>query len=346
MSAVLEGADPQTGPIENEGTTILASTLAIATIATIITVARLYVRVKMIRNVGWDDYAMFLTMIMCIVGQVIIVPQVSHGAGRHIADVEQEDYKTVLKLNFVTQPLFLIAICFLKLSVGFFLLRMIPMLWRAHMNRRHKASLICILGLGTFATTAALVKLSYMPNYGRDGDLMWDSRNLTIWTVAECNVGIIAANLSCLKPLVQRMLISTYGKGSRKASQPRANTYAQGTKHCSMIKGCGPVGSDRASEGEFLGYGPAYKSYLLNTINAAKDKTGQHITEISSGRSSPAAGRSSHESETMLDNKTLTSLRDHNLTVTTHVDVTESLPSQEGYESVKTHDGSQAKEMI
>ena len=43
------------------------------------------------------------------------------------------------------------------------------MLWGVQMNRRHKASLICILGLGTFATAAAFVKLSYLPAYGREG---------------------------------------------------------------------------------------------------------------------------------------------------------------------------------
>lgn len=44
------------------------------------------------------------------------------------------------------------------------------MLWSVQMNRRHKASVICILGLGVFATAAALVKLSYLPSYGHSGD--------------------------------------------------------------------------------------------------------------------------------------------------------------------------------
>lgn len=57
------------------------------------------------------------------------------------------------------------------------------------MNGRQKASLICILGLGIFASAAALVKLTYLTNYGRTGDWLWDSRNLTIWTVIECNIG-------------------------------------------------------------------------------------------------------------------------------------------------------------
>ncbi|KAL1799532.1 hypothetical protein ACET3X_003569 [Alternaria dauci] len=422
MSTPFQRADAQMNSVENEGTTILTSTLAVTTVAMITTIARLYVRIKMIRNVGWDDYMMLLTMILSLVGQGIIVSQVSYGAGRHIEDIPREDFKTALKLNFITQPLFLIAICCLKLSVGFFLLRIavkpyyrrivigimifmsiytigclitlmlqcsdirmmydrsikgrcwsnaqikvlaylntalnictdiafslgipIPMLWGIQMNRRHKASLICILGLGTFATTAALVKLSYMPNYGRDGDLLWDSRNLTIWTVAECCVGMVAANLSCLKPLVRSILVSTDGRGSRKASQPKSNAYARGTNHRSLIKSYGPLDSDKASDNIFAGHGPAGKAYLLTTIDAAKDKTGQHITKISSGRSSPAGSRSSNESETMLNNRAAATLEGHNITVTTQVNVTQSLHSRDGYEGGKTHGQHQAKELV
>ncbi|KAH9209204.1 hypothetical protein DL95DRAFT_428306 [Leptodontidium sp. 2 PMI_412] len=59
----------------------------------------------------------------------------------------------------------------------------IPMLWNVRINGRKKASLICILGLGVFAGSAAIVKLTYLPNYGKAGDFLWDSANLTIWSV-------------------------------------------------------------------------------------------------------------------------------------------------------------------
>lgn len=41
-------------PKENEGPRILGATLAITTLALITMMARLFVRFKMIRNVGWD----------------------------------------------------------------------------------------------------------------------------------------------------------------------------------------------------------------------------------------------------------------------------------------------------
>lgn len=64
-----------------------------------------------------------LTSFQCIAGQCIIIPQVYYGAGRHIEYIELPDFQTSFKLNFITQPLYLFAICLAKISVGFFLLR-------------------------------------------------------------------------------------------------------------------------------------------------------------------------------------------------------------------------------
>jgi hypothetical protein len=70
------------------------------------------------------------------------------------------------------------------------------------------------LGIGVFACAAASVKVSYLPNYGKEGDLLWDSRNITIWTAVELNVAITAASLPCLKPIFKKVLASRYGRGS------------------------------------------------------------------------------------------------------------------------------------
>jgi hypothetical protein len=221
------------------------------------------------------------------------------------------------------------------------------MLWGVQMNRRHKASLICILGLGTFATAAAFVKLSYLPNYGKEGDLLWDSRDMTIWTVVECNVGIIAGNLPCLKPLFRSILVSTYGSGSRKNSQPRyfSSAYGPGTKQRSAVKNYGPLSSNKASEGEYEGHSSAGKSYMLTTIDA-KTKQAGDTSKSSSGRSSPAGERGSTESETRLNNRAQDSGGIGNIVVTTKVDVTESVHSHGIYESGRTYQRPQAKEMV
>lgn len=41
-------------PKEDEGPTILAATLTVTIVALLTFITRLYVRVKLIRNVGWD----------------------------------------------------------------------------------------------------------------------------------------------------------------------------------------------------------------------------------------------------------------------------------------------------
>lgn len=57
---------------------------------------------------------------------IIIVPEVGYGAGRHVDDLTVSDIVKGLHLNFVTQPLCLIALCLTKVSVGVFLLRLTP----------------------------------------------------------------------------------------------------------------------------------------------------------------------------------------------------------------------------
>lgn len=59
----------------------------------------------------------------CIAGQCVIIPQVHYGAGRHIEYIDPKDFSQAMKLNFISQPIYLFAICFVKISVGFFLLR-------------------------------------------------------------------------------------------------------------------------------------------------------------------------------------------------------------------------------
>jgi hypothetical protein len=53
------------------------------------------------------------------------------------------------------------------------------------------------------------------------GDLIYNYSNLTIWTVVECNIGIIAASLPCMRPLVKKFLGSTGIYASRETQGVR-----------------------------------------------------------------------------------------------------------------------------
>ncbi|KAJ5502236.1 hypothetical protein N7463_005110 [Penicillium fimorum] len=345
----------------NQGPRIIIAT-AITTGAALLTVlARFYVRVFLIRNVGWDDYTMALTVLLSVCGFAIIVPEVKYGAGRHMVFV-QETAVTAMHLNYATQGIYMWAIGLVKISIGLFLLRFAPrrgyrifiwvvlvlmalytticfltlifechdvranwdpavkskcfsrtqlltlsytntalniltdlifavlpvfMLRHLQVNRRVKASLVCILGLGIFACAAAFVKLSILPSYGRTGDFLWDYTNLTIWVVTECNTGIIAGSLPTLKPLFKRVL-GTYGSHTKTT---REYFGSKKYKMQSMSRSRGPPLQSRG-----------HKSGNLSIIEFDSDPKTQHSRIGSTTNSTKYSGsqRSNSSEERIL----------------------------------------------
>lgn len=248
---------------------------------------------------------MIAAMALSLGGMGVVIASVEYGAGRHAAYLDADVNRLGLKLNFVSQPIYLWAIPLVKVSVGFFLMRIapsiyykrilqgvmtflmaytfvcqmtlvlqcknlailwdnrvvttcwaqstlqglsyanstvnivtdiffallpIPMLWKVKINAKTKASLICVLGLGIFACAAAIVKAAFISNYGKTGDFLWDSANLTIWIATETNTGIIAACLPCIKPMFKRMLDSSLRYGSsHKKDAYHLRSYGHGT---------------------------------------------------------------------------------------------------------------------
>lgn len=78
---------------------------------------------------------MALTMAVSLAGCGLAMAQIPYGAGRHRGDVPAEDFATGMKLNFISQPIYLFAICFVKLSVGCSLLRIASTKFYIHLIR-------------------------------------------------------------------------------------------------------------------------------------------------------------------------------------------------------------------
>jgi hypothetical protein len=66
---------------------------------------------------------MTFAMALVLAGQGVVWGSVVYGAGRHLGDIPLSDLPFGLKLNFISQPIYLIAICVVKLAVGAMLLR-------------------------------------------------------------------------------------------------------------------------------------------------------------------------------------------------------------------------------
>lgn len=59
------------------------------------------------------------------------------------------------------------------------------------------------------AAIAAIVKITFLTNYGKHGDFLYDSSDITIWTTVEICTAIMAANIPCLKPLFRTLFDGT-----------------------------------------------------------------------------------------------------------------------------------------
>ncbi|KAL4972425.1 hypothetical protein BDW66DRAFT_169622 [Aspergillus desertorum] len=94
------------------------------------------------------------------------------------------------------------------------------MFYDIQVNRRTRASLMCILSLGYFACAAAIVK-AVLQSRVYDEREMYRNANYHIWNSVELNVGIIAACFPTIKPLVKNVIGGTrslagYASRSRK----------------------------------------------------------------------------------------------------------------------------------
>ncbi|KAH7402974.1 hypothetical protein BKA64DRAFT_706482 [Cadophora sp. MPI-SDFR-AT-0126] len=88
-----------------------------------------------------------------------------------------------------------------------FALMPIPMLWGINMRPQVKLSVIVILGLGIFASTATIVRLIYVLDLIKSRDPIYDITHSLIWIVVEMGLGICAACLATLRPLINRIIV-------------------------------------------------------------------------------------------------------------------------------------------
>lgn len=62
-------------------------------------------------------------MMFAIVGFALVVVQANNGAGKHRGDVPPDVYQFGMHVNFASQPIYLYAVCLVKIAVGAALIR-------------------------------------------------------------------------------------------------------------------------------------------------------------------------------------------------------------------------------
>jgi hypothetical protein len=77
----------------------------------------------------------------------------------------------------------------------------VTVIWSAAIPRSTKISAGCLLGLGSLASIASLIRLAYIPGIQASPTFLQNSSSIACWSIVEPGLGIIAASLAALRPL-------------------------------------------------------------------------------------------------------------------------------------------------
>ncbi|KAF2656269.1 hypothetical protein K491DRAFT_392681 [Lophiostoma macrostomum CBS 122681] len=99
-----------------------AITLSLMLVAAVAVVSRVYIRAFMLRVFRLDDFFMVVAMICSILACSFFLHVIHLGMGKHIFALPPENIEPLLMWIFIVAILIPLSLCFVKLSVAFFLL--------------------------------------------------------------------------------------------------------------------------------------------------------------------------------------------------------------------------------
>ncbi|KAL3422024.1 integral membrane protein [Phlyctema vagabunda] len=112
--------------LESNGSTILAYTGFVTAVSCVVVLARLYVRAVMLKTMGTDDYIMVFALLCTIFCFVSFIAQVHLGIGEHIGNPHlTSNFVEIMHWSYFHAIVIVVGISSVKISVGFFLLRLV-----------------------------------------------------------------------------------------------------------------------------------------------------------------------------------------------------------------------------
>lgn len=82
----------------------------------------------------------------------------------------------------------------------------ISFIWKIHRPLLERIVVAILMGLGVFAAITSIVKMTHVKSYGITGDTLWDTIDISLWSMLEEQIGIIVACIPCLKSPFERLL--------------------------------------------------------------------------------------------------------------------------------------------
>ncbi|KAM7212514.1 hypothetical protein V8F06_012095 [Rhypophila decipiens] len=152
-SVTTDLVEPPDGDV-NKGPIVLAITYVTTSIALLAVAMRMFVRIKVVKSVGWDDYAILLASAMAILVLAWEIMSVNHGNGRHAYYLSEYDKVQASKWSRLTVPPNLTACTLARVSFCLFLMRIVN---RQRIYTIFLWSVVFITSVTTLATVINLL---------------------------------------------------------------------------------------------------------------------------------------------------------------------------------------------
>ncbi|EED19713.1 conserved hypothetical protein [Talaromyces stipitatus ATCC 10500] len=166
---------------ENKGANILAPMWALTMITTSTVIARIYIRVKIVKNVGFDDWAIVVGLIFGLVYLGITTANVVVGYGRHADALDLPHLEKAILLNTIGFVFGILSFTIPKIAVAIMLTRIL------NPSKFHKYFIFSLVG---FTASVAIVCILLLMTECDPPAAQWDKsiKNATcrdIWILID-----------------------------------------------------------------------------------------------------------------------------------------------------------------
>ncbi|CAD0100031.1 unnamed protein product [Aureobasidium mustum] len=266
---------------------------------------RIYVRTVMIKSFGKDDVAMIVALLLFTAYLSCQAAAVTHGIGRHRKDIPDKDLPVgfaawlfaevfytasasvaLLQCSPISfywdfspnakghciSPMVLVVISYVASvlnGAADFFFGILPIFIVKDLNMRRNTKIVVagILGFAAIGSLSTLIRLPYVKQLGTyKGEFLYTSTYIALWSTVEVGIGISAASLATLRPLVQKFFPNLLPDAP---SAPQNSNIKWSTKHGRRTHRKGdPL--DSAENGSRRNH------TMITTVTGARPMSGSH----------------------------------------------------------------------
>ncbi|KAL8827510.1 MAG: hypothetical protein Q9191_003139 [Dirinaria sp. TL-2023a] len=156
---------PPPGGDQNRAAEVHAFTWSLEIVSMIFVVSRMYSRIRLTRNMWWDDFCVCFALILDVIISVIWSVYAERGYARHLYYIQPSELPDIIKLNTVSRSLCMFSIAIGKISVALLIERIAgPSRWRKWLLRS--------ISVSVFIT--AVITLTFFYAQCQPARAVWD----------------------------------------------------------------------------------------------------------------------------------------------------------------------------